>query len=137
MKQIYFCTFTMLILLVSACQYITYTPRHRNQVRPQKPSIFIYEKIVEFRQEQGRWPVSKEDMITKGQKYYDVFRGFKYNHTRFKAKDSNTMTFYFSEHIIDEANYAQTGLIDLNAFRGKVRFFKVKDKYAWKVKMHH
>lgn len=136
MKHIYFVSIFSLSLLVSACNYFTYTPRHRNQKRPEKPSIFIYEKIVEFRLEQGRWPSTKEDMITKGQKYYDVFKGFKYNHTRFKIKDSSTMTFYFSEHIADEANFAQTQLTELNAFRGRVRFFKVKDKYAWKVKMN-
>lgn len=136
MKHIYLVAIALLTMQVSACNYFTYTPRHRNQKRPEKPSIFIYEKIVEFRLEQGRWPATKEDMITKGKKYYDVFKGFKYNHTKFKTKDSNSMTFYFSEHIADEANYAQTGLTDLNAFRGTVRFFKVKDKYGWKVKMH-
>jgi hypothetical protein len=134
MKHIYFVAIISLSLLVSACNYFTYTPRHRNQKRAEKPSIFIYEKIVEFRQEQGRWPSTKEDMITKGQKYYDVFKGFKYNHTHFKIKDSGTMIFYFSEHMADQANYTQTQLTDLNSFRGSVRFFKVKDKMLGKSK---
>src|SRR5688500_13330617 len=102
MKHIYFVAIALLTMQVSACNYFTYTPRHRNQKRPEKPSIFIYEKSVEFRLEQGRWPATKEDMITKGKKYYDVFKGFRYNYTNFKIKDSNTMTFYFSEHIADE-----------------------------------
>jgi hypothetical protein len=136
MKHLYVVAILSLFLLVSACNYITYTPRNKNQVRREKPSLLIYERIVDFRLDQGRWPATKEDLITKGKKYYEAFDGFKYNYTHFKIKDSNTMTFYFSDHVADRANYDQTQLIDVNAYGGQVRFFKVKDKYAWKIKMN-
>ena len=136
MKHIYFVAIASLTMLVSACQYVTYTPRAKAQKRREKPSIFICESIVDFRLEQGRWPVSKEDLITKGKKYYDAFNGFRYTFTHFKIKDSNTMTFYFDHHIADNAIAEQTNVVDLNGFRGRVRFYKVKDRYIYKIKMN-
>jgi hypothetical protein len=135
MKLLYFVAIVTLAMQVSACQYFTYTPRHRSQKQREKPSIFICERIVDFRREEGRWPASKEELMAKGKKYYDAFKGFRYYYTQFKTKDSNTMVFYFGEHMADEAWAAQTNKTDLNAYRGKVRFFKVKDKFAYKIKM--
>ena len=144
----------MLILFIGACQYVNYTPRSKSNIRRQKPSILICERIVDFRMEQMRWPVSKEDIITKGKKYYDVFQGFPYNTLWFKEKDSNTMIFYFSDHIIDreinntpytigetryndhvQQQYSNMPRYDLSAYHGYIKFFKVKDKFAWKIKM--
>jgi hypothetical protein len=135
MKQIYPVAIVS-FLLFSACQYVTYTPRAKSQKRREKPSLFICERIVEFRVSQGRWPVSREDFITKGQQFYDVLKGFRYTYLEFKTKDSNTMTAYFSGHVQDMANAEQTQKIDLGDYGGKIRFFKVKDKFAYKIKMN-
>jgi hypothetical protein len=124
------------LFLVSACNYVTYTPRAKSQKRHEKPSIFICERIVEFRQSQGRWPVSREDFITKGQQYYDVLKGFKYTYFDFHIKDSNTLTAHFYGHVQDIANAEQTQKTDLGDYSGKIRFFKVKDKFAYKIKMN-
>jgi hypothetical protein len=145
-----------MILPISACQYFTYTPRSKSNIRQQKPSIFICERIVDFRMEYQCWPSSKEDLFARGKKYVDAFQGFPYNSTSFKIKDSNTMIFYFSDHKIDRENYNRPQYIDLrtyndgrddynkynnnqrtdlNAYRGYIKFFKVKDKFAWKIKM--
>jgi hypothetical protein len=113
-----------------------YTPRHKSQKRREKPSIFLCERIVEFRQAEGRWPFSKDEMIAKGTQYYEVFKGFQYTWTDFKIKDSNSMTFYFEDHIADNTSYAETGKSELNVYGGRIRFFKVKDKFAYKIKMH-
>ena len=65
MKKCYLTALVMLTLLVSACQYTTFTPRNKAQKRREKPSIFVCEKIVEFRLEQGRWPQNRDDMTSK------------------------------------------------------------------------
>ena len=134
MKHLYFVALASLTLLAS-CDHFVYTPKHRSQKRREKPSIFICERIIDFRLEEGRWPVSREDLIHKGKKYYDAFAGFKYSYTEFKIKDSSNMTFYFEDHIADETTYQLTGKSELNAYGGRIRFFKVKDKYAYKIKM--
>jgi hypothetical protein len=135
MKHLYFAAITSLLLL-SACKYVTYTPRAKSQKRREKPSIFICERIVEFRQKEGRWPYSRADFISKGQQYYDVLKGFKYNAFDFSIKDSNTMTAYFSDHIQDQANYELTRKVDLGDYGGRIRFFRVKDKFVYKIKMN-
>lgn len=134
MKHLYLVTIS--IFLFSACQYTTYTPRAKSQKRREKPSIFICERIVEFRQKEGRWPSNRADFISKGQQYYDVLKGFKYNAFNFSIKDSNTMTAFFSDHIQDLANAEQTGKVDLGDYSGRIRFFRVKEKFAYKIKMN-
>lgn len=135
MKHLYVAAITS-FLLASACNYVTYTPRAKSQKRREKPSIFICERIVDFRVKEGRWPGSKADFISKGQQYFDVLKGFKYNSFEFSIKDSNTMTAYFSDHVQDMANYEQTQKIDFGDYSGRIRFFRVKDKFAYKIRMN-
>ena len=75
------------------------------------------------------------DFISKGDKYYKVFEGFRYNETKFKIIDSNNMVFSFYDHRKDVDNYNEIGKIDLNNYRGTVKFYKEKDKFLWKLKM--
>lgn len=135
MKHFYLVAFASLMMLVSSCDHFTYTPKNRAQKRRAKPSIFICESIVDFRMAEGRWPYSKEDLISKGKKYKDAFADFKYSYTGFNIKDSNSMTFYFEDHVADATTYQLTGKSELNAYGGRVRFFKVKDKFAYTIKM--
>ncbi|MFL5746568.1 MAG: hypothetical protein ACJ751_17965 [Niastella sp.] len=134
MKHLYLVALASVTMLVS-CDYFIYTHKNRSQKRREKPSIFICEQIIDFRVEEGRWPYSKEDLIHKGKKYYDAFKDFKYTWTDFKIKDSNNMTFYFEDHIADETTYQLTDRSELNAYGGRIRFFRVKDKFAYKIKM--
>lgn len=91
--------------------------------------------MVEFRIEQGGWPYSMSDFISKGKKYYEVFDYFPYLNNDFKIKDSNHMTFYFSQHIADMEAYKRTGKSELNAYGGHVKFYKENDKFIWRIKM--
>jgi hypothetical protein len=135
MKLLYVAAFTI-FLLASACQYTTFTPRAKSQKRREKLSIFICERIVEFREKEGRWPNSRADFISKGQQYFDVLKGFKYNSFEFSIKDSNTMTAYFADHVQDMARYEQTQKVDFGDYGGRIRFYRVKDKFAYKIKMN-
>lgn len=123
-------------ILIFSCNQFTYTPRSKNKVRQAKPSLNLLQSIVDYRIDQYGWPVSKEDFVNKGKKYHDAFNNFNYKYITFKIVDSNTMTFYFSGHIYDTELNDKTGLTELNAYAGHVKFFKVKDKFGWRVKMY-
>lgn len=124
-----------LVLIFTSCNYINYTPRSKKNVQREKPSILIFDRIIDFRIEQMGWPTSKMDFMSKGKKYYEVFEGFRYNETKFKIIDSNNMVFSFYGHRKDVDNYNETGKIDFNNYRGTVRFYKENDKFLWKLKM--
>lgn len=122
-------------LLSTSCNYVTFTPRSKKNVRRETPSLLIFDRMVDFRLEQMGWPTSKMDFMSKGIKYYEVFENFPYQETNFKIIDSNTMVFAFSQHIQDINNYKKTNKVDLNSYGGSVRFFKENDKFIWKLKM--
>ena len=123
------------MLLLSSCDHFTYTPRNRTNIHEERPSVFVYASIVDFREEFGCWPSSKEDIISKGKKYSDAFIGFRYNYTMFKIIDSNNMIFYFSDHIKDAQKYHDTQQIELNSYHGSAKFYKHDGKFIWKLKM--
>ncbi len=124
------------VLLFSSCEHFTYTPKSRKNIKEEQPSIELMSRIVDFRIEQNSWPLSKEDFISKGKKYYDAFTGFRYTNTNFKTIDSNTMVFFFSDHVKDVEKYKETEQYDLNSYRGTVKFYREKDKFVWKLKMY-
>lgn len=124
------------IILISSCNYISYTPRSNKTIRRETPSVLLCEKVVEFRLDQQRWPVSKEDIISKGGGYYQVFENFPYSSTTFKIIDSNRMTLYFAGHIKDRLEFEKTQKVDLNNLSGSIRFFKENGKFIYKIKMN-
>lgn len=118
------------------CNYFTYVPKGKKKQLQETPSVLILDRMVDFRIEQGGWPSSKQDFISKGIKYYEVFNNFPYQTTTFKIKDSNNMVFTFSDHIKDIDRYNKTGKADLNGYNGTVTFWKEGDKFLWKIKMN-
>lgn len=135
MKHILPILFCCSLLMLVACDQFTYIPKSKKKQRQETPSVIIFDRMVDFRIEQGSWPVSRQDFISKGVKYYEVFNNFPYQVADFKVKDTNNMTFYFSGHIKDIERYNHTGVTDLNSFGGYVRFWKENDKFLWKIKM--
>lgn len=135
----FFCKNFYSIFVVFAfvsCNYVTYTPRSKKNIRRETPSIVLFDRIVDFRIEQMGWPVSKTDFISKGIKYYEVFEDFPYQETRFHIIDSNHMTFYFYNHKKDIEKAKRTNKVDLNSYNGSVRFYKENGKFIWKLKMN-
>ncbi len=123
------------ILLIS-CRNFTYIPKSKKKQLRETPSVLIFDRIVDFRIEQGGWPTSKEDFISKGTKYYEVFNDFPYLTTIFKIADSNRMIFFFSDHIKDKTRYNETKQTDVNSYNGSVKFWKENGKFLWKIKMN-
>ena len=125
-----------LLVVLGSCNYFTYTPRSKAAVRRAAPSILLLEKIADFRVEQHSWPVSREDFISKGIKYYDAYKSFNYTQTEFKVIDSNTMIFYFTGHIVDVEDYKTSQKTNLNSYNGRAKFFRQNDKFVWKLTMN-
>ena len=129
-------TIATIVLIFTSCNYITYIPRSKASVRRAAPSMLLLEKIADFRVEQHSWPVSTEDFISKGTKYYNAYKDFNYTETWFKIIDSNTMVFYFTGHIVDIEDYNASQKINLNSYNGRAKFFKQNDKFIWKLTMN-
>jgi hypothetical protein len=113
-----------------------YTPHSKEQQQRAKPSIFLIESIIEFREAYNTWPISKQEFTAKKTKYKEAFIDFYYLNTQFKIKDNDNMTFYFSAYIKDEQRYEKTQRIDLNSYGGEVKFYKENDKFIWKIRMY-
>ena len=124
------------IVFLTACNWFTYIPRSKKNIQREKPSVVLLNRIIEFREEFYVWPYSKEGFISKGKKYMDAFDGFPYLETRFKVIDDDRMTFFFSGHKRANARYEKTGQIDLNSYGGEVKFYKMNNKFIWKLKMY-
>jgi hypothetical protein len=122
------------LLLFASCDQVTYTFKSKKNIRREKPSVILLAKIVEFRQELNSWPISKEDFMSKGKKYYEALDGFPYTYINFKAIDSNTMVFYFSGHVKDLQTYKETQKVELNTYSGSVKFYKQSGKFVWKMR---
>ncbi len=128
--------YVILILICFAqCNYVSYTPKSKRDRSLSRPSALIFDRMVDFRIEQGSWPASRQDFIGKGIKYYEVLNDFPYQTTEFKIRDSNTMTFYYSNHIKDIKQYNKTKKVDLNSYSGHVDFYKENNKFLWKIIM--
>jgi len=113
-----------------------YSPHSKKQQQIAKPSIFLIESIIEFREAYDTWPISKQEFIAKKTKYKEAFIDFPYLNIQFKIKDNDNMTFYFTEHIKDEQRYEKTQRIDLNSYGGEVKFYKDNGKFVWKIRMY-
>lgn len=118
------------------CDGYMFTPRSKKNIQREKPSIVLLNKIVDYREENNAWPVSKEAFTRSSPKYKDAFEGFPYAYVSFKIKDDNKMTLYFTDHIKDLKNNEQTKKVELNAYHGYVLFYKENGKFIWKIKMH-
>jgi hypothetical protein len=114
----------------------TYTPRSKKNIQREKPSVILLNRIIEYREEFNGWPYSKEGFISKGKKYFDAFNGFPYLGMQFKVISDDKMIFYFFDHVKDNKNMNESGMIELHSYHGKVYFYKSNNKFIWKLKMH-
>jgi hypothetical protein len=123
-----------LAVSINACNYVTYTPRSAKNKLAEKPTALLFDRIIDFRVEYNSWPVSKEDFISKGNKYKDAFKDSPYLTVEFKRKDSNNMTLYYTDHLKDVETNKRTNKTELNSYRGSVKFYKEHDRFLWKSK---
>jgi hypothetical protein len=129
-------TIVFILISLSSCNYTTYSPRTKHQKHLAQPSLVLVQRIVDYREKFNSWPLSKEEFISKDSKYREAFLDFPYQYIRFDAKDIDHMTFFFDQHIKDVENYSTNQKVDLNAYRGEVKFYKEDGKFLWKIKMY-
>jgi hypothetical protein len=134
-KTIPYFLFALGFLLLSSCEYFSYSRHSKIERLTERPSATICDNIVNFRIVQGGWPTSKEDFMYKDVRNYEAMKDFPYQTTEFKIKDSTEMTLYFSNHIKDVIKSQKTQKSDLNSFRGNIHFWKAGDKFLWKINM--
>ncbi|WEK38242.1 MAG: hypothetical protein P0Y53_12110 [Candidatus Pseudobacter hemicellulosilyticus] len=122
-----------LALLLLGCNQFTIAPRNKNSVRREKPSMLLCERIVDFRLEFSRWPVSREDFMGKGKKYYEVMSGIPYHYIHFKTFSDDKMNFTYGDHEQDRNLQKETNKIALNPYGGFIEFYKLNDRFVWKI----
>jgi hypothetical protein len=127
--------FSLSLLTFISCGMTNYSIRSKKKKHMEMPSLVIMDNIVDFRTINGYWPASKEELMFRDKKYYSSFENFKYLSTKFKIVDNENMVFYFWDHVDDEKNYSNTGKVDLNSYQGSVTFYRMDEKFLWKMNM--
>ncbi len=130
------CVLAVLLLAMSSCSMTTYSVRSKYNKQFEKPSVALIEKIVAYREKYNEWPPSKEALVSRDIAYRDAFDGFPYLYTKFKVNSIDEMVFYFDQHIRDVKNYEATKKVDLNTYRGEVKFYRSGEHFLWKIKMY-
>jgi len=123
----------IVVFAFAACNHVKYIPRTQKNKWQDLPSIVLLDRIVDFRNEFHSWPLSKEDMVSKGTQYASAWGGFLYQGYSFKARDTNQMVFNFWNHPQDGANSKNDSRIELNSHNGWVKFYREGNVFAWKI----
>lgn len=125
-----------LVMCMLGCNYINYTPRSKRQKHLAKPSTALLDQIVDFRMKYNTWPSSKEEFVGRDPEYKESFARLPYHYTRFEVIDIDNMIFYFDQHTKDVDNYRSSEKVNLNTYRGEVKFYNYQGKIIWKTKMY-
>lgn len=123
-------------LVFYGCDYIIFTHHTKKQLQQAKPSTLLLADIVEFREKNNSWPISKDDFASKSVKYKRSINEFPYLDIQLKVIDQDKMIFYFDSNIDDIENEKATKKLVLNAYGGEVRFYKANGRFLWKTKMY-
>ena len=125
---------SLVLVLLTGCNHFTYRPHTAKQKYFARPQIQYLDLVVRYRESFGFWPASLVILRKTAPANEKIIDNFQYAWVDFKAKDDDRMTMRFAQY--KKLPYmANPDKIDLNAFHGKVYFFKANGKFAWKVKM--
>jgi hypothetical protein len=119
----------------SSCNYFTYRPHSAKQKYFARPHVQFMMAVVSFRETRGFWPPSLAELGLYSKENRKVIDDFQYLSVDFKIKNEDKMTAYFSQYKKDADFNNNDPRIDLNAFSGRIFFYKSGDKFVWKVKM--
>lgn len=133
MKTIYRPAILAIICLYSCNQFV-YLPKSAKQKYFARPHIQFMMAVVNFRELYGLWPPSLTELGSKSKENRKIIDDFQYEFVDFVSRDIDHLTLYFYGYK-KKSYYHNDNKIDLNAFQGKIKFFKSNDKFVWKVKM--
>lgn len=90
--------------------------------------------VTQFRETYGVWPPSLSELALKSNEYNKVISDFQYQNADFVIKDNDRLTVFFYNYK-KQSYYGDNTKIDLNAFHGRINFYKSGGKFVWKLKM--
>jgi hypothetical protein len=134
MKSAYRPATLAIIICFCSCNHFVYLPKSAKQKYFARPHIQFMMAVVNFRESYGIWPPSLSEMALKSKENRKIIDDFQYQSVDFLIKDQDHLIVYFYGYK-KKSYYQDDSQIDLNAFQGRIRFFKWNDKFAWKVKM--
>jgi len=128
--------FYVISILVSfyGCGQVTYQPHSAKQKYFAKPHVQFMMTVVNFREKYGVWPPSLGEMELMLPEAKKIIHDFQYQSVDFLIKDGDNLTVRFYNYK-KTSYYADPSKIDLNAFQGRIRFYKSDNKFVWKVRM--
>lgn len=135
-KHLYrFLLFGLIVVSLASCDTFAYSLHNKAEKSFARPDVFFMDAIVAYRNEYHFWPSSMNQFAMSSAKNKKLADDFKYHQADFKVIDSNRLKiiFYDIKHG-DDYQYLK-GKYDLNSLNGEIRFFKAKDRFAYKVKM--
>lgn len=132
MKWFFYVAF-FISVITGSCNYVKYTPRTKTDKFRALPSIVLLDRIIDFRNEFGIWPSSKNQMIAKGKKYEEAWNGFQYLNYSFTIKSMDVLYFNFWDHTKDVENSKADNRAELNSYSGWVKFYKEGNIFVWKI----
>lgn len=121
-------------ICLCSCSQLTYRPHSAKQKYFARPHVQFMMAIAQFRETYGAWPPSLSELALKSPEYQKVIDDFQYQSADFVVKDVDKMTVYFYNYK-KQAYYGDNDKIDLNAFHGRINFYKSNGKFVWKMKM--
>ena len=90
--------------------------------------------VVNFREARGHWPASLAELALYSRENAQIIENFQYHSVDFKVKSVDNLVVDFYDYK-KEPYIPDNDKIDLNAFSGRIKFYKSREKFVWKVKM--
>ena len=134
MRFLYPSYFLALLICFCGCSQFTYRPHSAKQKYFARPHMQFMMAVVDFREKYGVWPPSVSEIVIRVPTSKKIIEDFQYETANFVIKDNDHLTVYFSGYK-KKSYYADETKIDLNAFHGRINFFKSQGKFVWKLKM--
>ena len=130
------CRLYVISILVSfyGCGQFTYTPHSAKEKYFARPHVQFMMTVVNFREKYGVWPPSIGEMELMFPEAKKIIHDFQYQSLDFLIKDKDNLTINFYNYK-KTLYYGDPTVVDLNAFQGRIRFYKSDNKFVWKVKM--
>ena len=123
------------IIFFCSCNQFVYRPHSAKQKRLARPHVQFMMAVVKFRENYGVWPPYLTELEAKYPENKKIMENFQYQTVTFEIKDIDRLTVFFYDYKLKPYWPDNNDKTDLNAFNGRINFYKSKGKFVWKVKM--
>ena len=123
--KIYFC----FVMSLASCGYIA-GPFSGQNGSTVEISPFL-NKIVDFRNNTGKWPTSKNDLVRHGEEYQKVMETFPYENVDFVIKDNQNMILRYNRYKRKVQSFPDEKIIKPTSNGGEIKFYKDNNHFSW------